>query len=149
MFQNTRAAAAALASAGALVGLVASAAPQGGPTLVTPATIDQLTTELSAKYGDAERARIDRGVKQAAQFWRKGDGDEKAFADVVRAQVCADSNARNALFSRMEFGLESLDGHMNEIVRDWIKLCARCRQRRDLFVSVETAFAARSNPDGH
>ena len=86
---------------------------------MTPATIDQLTTELSAKYGDAERARIDRGVKQAAQFWRKGDGDEKAFADVVRAQVCADSNARNALFSRMEFSLESLDGHMNEIVRDF------------------------------
>ena len=102
----------------AIIGALA-AAPQGGPTLVTPATIDQLTTELAGKYGESERPRIERGIKQAAQFWRKEDGDEKAFGEVVRAQVAADSNARNALFSRMEFALESLDGHMNEIARDF------------------------------
>jgi len=108
----------ALASVGALAGVLA-ATPEGGPTLVTPATIDKLTAELSAKYGEAERARIQHGVQQAAQFWRKGDGDEAAFSEVVRVQVCADSTARNALFSRMEFALESLDGHMNEIARDF------------------------------
>jgi hypothetical protein len=111
-------AAIALASMGALAGVLA-AAPEGGSTLVTPATIDQLTAELSAKYGESERPRIARGVKQAAQFWRKGDGDDAAFSAVVRAQVCVDSKARNALFSRMEFALESLDGHMNEISRDF------------------------------
>ena len=111
-------AAIALASMGALAGVLA-AAPEGGSTLVTPATIDQLTAELSAKYGESERPRIARGVKQAAQFWRKSDGDDAAFSEVVRAQVCADSKARNALFSRMEFALESLDGHMNEISRDF------------------------------
>jgi len=111
-------AALALASAGVLAGILA-AAPEGGSTLVTPATIDQLTRELSAKYGESERPRIERGVKQAAEFWRKGDGDEAAFSEMVRAQVCADSNAHNALFSRMEFALESLNGHMNEISRDF------------------------------
>jgi hypothetical protein len=111
-------AAIALASIGAIAGVLA-AAPEGGSTLVTPATIDQLTAELSAKYGESERPRIARGVKEAAQFWRKGDGDDAAFSAVVRAQVCADSKARNALFSRMEFALESLDGHMNEISRDF------------------------------
>ena len=111
-------AALALASIGAITGILA-AAPEGGSTVVTPATIDQLTKELSAKYGESERPRIERGVRQAAQFWRKSDGDEAAFSDVVRAQVCADSNAHNALFSRMEFALESLDGHMNEIARDF------------------------------
>ncbi|HKD19169.1 MAG TPA: hypothetical protein VKG23_15055 [Thermoanaerobaculia bacterium] len=111
-------AALALASAGVLAGILV-AAPEGGSTLVTPATIDQLTRELSAKYGESERPRIERGVKQAAEFWRKGDGDEAAFSEMVRAQVCADSNAHNALFSRMEFALESLNGHMNEISRDF------------------------------
>jgi hypothetical protein len=107
----------ALATASALA--VLAAAPEGRPTLVTPATIDKLTAELSAKYGESERARIQRGIQQAAEFWRKGDGDEAAFSEVVRAQVCVDSNARNALFSRMEFALESLNGHMNEISRDF------------------------------
>jgi hypothetical protein len=103
---------------GALLGL-AAAAPQGGQQLVTQTTIDKVTAELAGKYGESEHSRIERGVKQAAKFWRKEDGDEAAFADVVRAQVAADSTARNALFSRMEFALESLDGHMNEISRDF------------------------------
>jgi hypothetical protein len=98
---------------------LAGAAPQGGQTLVTPATIQKLATELATKYGESERSRIERGLNQAARFWRKEDGDEAAFGEVVRAQVAADSTARNALFSRLEYALESLDGHMNEIARDF------------------------------
>ena len=58
-------------------------------------------------------------MNQAARFWRKEDGDEAAFAEVARAQIAQDSTVRNALFSRMEFALESLNGHMNEIARDF------------------------------
>jgi hypothetical protein len=82
-------------------------------------TIAQLETELVAKYGDPERQRIQTGLRQAGEFWRKEDGDEKAFAEMVRTHLAADSPVRNALFSRMEFALESLDGHMNEIARDF------------------------------
>ncbi len=113
-----RAGLAALGLIGVLYGL-AAAAPQGGQPVVTSATIDQLTAELAARYGEAERPRIERGIKQAADFWRRPDGDEAAFSEVVRSQVAADSNAHNALFTRMEFALESLDGHMNEIARDF------------------------------
>ena len=98
---------------------LAGAAPQGGQTLVTPATIQKLATELAGKYGESERSRIERGLNQAARFWRKEDGNEADFAEVARAQIAQDSAVRNALFSRMEFGLESLDGHMNEIARDF------------------------------
>ncbi|HWZ86170.1 MAG TPA: hypothetical protein VN032_08215 [Thermoanaerobaculia bacterium] len=113
-----RAGLAALVVLGTLLG-PAGAAPQGGTQLVTPTTIDTLTAELATKYGESERPRIERGVRQAAQFWRREDGDEAAFAEVVRAQVVADSTSKNALFSRMEFAFESLDGHMNEISRDF------------------------------
>ncbi len=115
-----RAAVPVLVIVGALFGL-AAAAPQGGSAIVTQASIDKLTAELAGKYGESEKSRIERGVRQAAQFWRKEDGDEAAFAAVVRAGVASDSEARNALFSRMEFALESLDGHMNEIARDFRK----------------------------
>jgi len=110
----------------ALAGLLATAAtetapnaPQGGPPEAMKQTISRVENELAAKYGESERPRIRLGLEQAASYWRKEDGDEKAFADMARAQITADSVAHNALFSRMEFALESLDGHMNEISRDF------------------------------
>ena len=81
-------------------------------------TIVKLENELAGKYGEAERPRIRRGIDQAAEFWRSTDGNAAAFEEVVRQYVASDSEARNALFSRMEFVLESIDGHMNEITRD-------------------------------
>jgi hypothetical protein len=81
-------------------------------------TITKVENELAAKYGEAERPRIRRGIDQAAEFWRPTDGNADAFSDVVRKYVASDSEARNALFNRMEFALESIDGHMVEIARD-------------------------------
>jgi hypothetical protein len=106
---------------------------QGGPSDAMKQTMTQVESELVARYGESERPRIQLGIAQAATFWRKEDGDEKAFADMVRAQVAPDSVAHNALFSRMEFALESLDGHMNEIARDF-------RRQSDLDIGEIYAF---------
>ena len=86
-----------------------------------------LERELVAKHGEAERARIARGLAQLAKFWRqdeasnpgKGDGDAAALAAFVRENYAGDAVARDALFSRMEFVFESLDGHLQEIGRDF------------------------------
>jgi hypothetical protein len=86
---------------------------------VSDAVIARLSDELAATYGAAERPRIERGIRQAAGFWRAEDGDEAAFEAVVREQLAPDAAARDALFTRMEFVLESFDGHMNEIGRDF------------------------------
>ncbi|MFY9552765.1 MAG: hypothetical protein WAU32_16580 [Thermoanaerobaculia bacterium] len=109
----------ALFFAAAVAAGSAAVATQGGSPTAMKDTMTKLENELAAKYGEAERLRIRRGVEQAASFWRKEDGDEAAFAEVVREFTAPDSVARNALFSRMEFALESLDGHMNEISRDF------------------------------
>ena len=105
-----------VALSGALtLGLVA----EGGPSEAMKQTIAGLENEMAQKWGEAERPRIEQGIRQAAGFWRAEDGDEKAFAEVVRTYYAGDSVARNAFFSRMEKCLESLDGHMNEIARDF------------------------------
>jgi hypothetical protein len=104
----------------ALVGaLTLGQAAEGGPSEAMKQTITALENELAQQYGEAERPRIEQGIRQAAGFWRKEDGDEKAFAEVVRTYYAGDSVARNAFFSRMEKSLESLDGHMVEIARDF------------------------------
>jgi hypothetical protein len=78
-----------------------------------------LEKELTDKYGEAVRPRIAQGLKQVAALWRPEDGDRAAFEEFVRENFAGDKTTRDALFSRMEFALESLDGHMLEISRDF------------------------------
>jgi hypothetical protein len=85
---------------------------------LTP-SMQKLETELVAKYGEAQRPRLQRGMKQAAQFWRAEDGDAAAFEDVVRTHFAGDQATLDALFNRLQFILESFGGHMNEIGRDF------------------------------
>ncbi|MDQ2870182.1 MAG: hypothetical protein M3S32_05525 [Acidobacteriota bacterium] len=79
----------------------------------------KLETELTAKYGEGERERLRRGLRQAGEFWRPSDGNDAAFADFARANFAGDAAARDALFSRLELAMETLDGHMLEIARDF------------------------------
>jgi len=84
-----------------------------------PLPTGPLRDELVARYGEAQRPRIERGVRQVADFWRDEDGDAAAFSDFVRNYFAGDQTTLDALFKRLELALESVDGHMNEISRDW------------------------------
>jgi hypothetical protein len=81
-------------------------------------SMQKLENELVAKYGEGHRARLQRGMKQVADFWRAEDGDRAAFEELVRTHYAADPATRDALFNRMQFILESIYGHMTEIGRD-------------------------------
>ncbi|HYO75223.1 MAG TPA: hypothetical protein VE010_02070 [Thermoanaerobaculia bacterium] len=78
----------------------------------------KLENELVAKYGEAQRARAQRGIRQVAQFWRAEDGDRAAFENLVRTHFAGEQQTLDALFNRMQFVLESIGGHMTEIARD-------------------------------
>ncbi|MEO6487658.1 MAG: hypothetical protein ABIO78_06950 [Thermoanaerobaculia bacterium] len=86
---------------------------------ITPPTLEKTEAALVAKYGEAQRPHIQRGLKQVAQFWRAEDGDAAAFEEWTTASFAGDRETQDALFNRMQFLFESLDGHMNEIGRDW------------------------------
>jgi hypothetical protein len=81
-------------------------------------SMQKLEAELVAKHGEAQRARLQRGMKQVAQFWRAEDGDQAAFEELVRTHFAGDQQSLDALFNRMQFVLESIGGHMSEIARD-------------------------------
>ncbi|HEV8610616.1 MAG TPA: hypothetical protein VGS98_11210, partial [Thermoanaerobaculia bacterium] len=86
--------------------------PSGKPA--TPAlkrSMTALEKELLEKYGEGQKERLDRGMKQVAGFWRAEDGDAKAFEEFVGANFAGDPATLDALFKRMEFAMESLDGH--------------------------------------
>jgi hypothetical protein len=85
----------------------------------------KLERELVAKYGESQRARVQRGLHQVAEFWRAGDGDAAAFEDFGRANFAGDQAALDTMFNRLESLLEQLGGHMHEVNREF-------RQQSDL-----------------
>jgi hypothetical protein len=88
-------------------------------------SIKKVRSELVSKYGAGVQARLERGLNQVAGFWRPQDGEAAVFEDFVRIHFAGDQATLDELFKRMEFALESLDGHMLEISRDF-------RMRSDL-----------------
>jgi hypothetical protein len=87
--------------------------------------MSKLETELLAKYGQSQRDRIQRGLKQGSDFWRAEDGAREVFEDFVRTNFAGDQAALDQMFERFQHNLEQLNGHMGEIGREF-------RQQSDL-----------------
>ena len=92
--------------------VVAPADPALEP--VAPAMVAEAKAKLLAKYGEAHKERIERGVAQVAQLWRAGDGDLVAFAT---AQFVAERADRDVLFARLSTVFEQIEGHNLEATR--------------------------------
>lgn len=106
-----------LTAAALAITLAMPAAAQQQPTWMNE-SMQKLETELVAKYGETQRARLQRGMKQVVDFWRAEDGDRAAYEELIRTHFAGDTASLDALFDRLQFVLESLGGHMQEIGRD-------------------------------
>jgi hypothetical protein len=84
----------------------------------TPAAMARAERVLVDRYGEAQRARVQRGVKQVASMWRAEDGGAAVFEELVSTQFAGDTPALDALFARFEHVFEQIDGHMQELVRE-------------------------------
>jgi len=109
------------------------AARQGGSLPWMKESITKLEAELVAKYGEGQRARVERGLKQVASFWRAEDGEAAVFEDFMRTNFAGDQATLDALFERFEHNLEQIDGHMQEIGREF-------RQQSDLDIGQILPF---------
>lgn len=79
----------------------------------------KLESELVAKYGEGQRARLKQGMQQVASFWRSEDGDKEVFEGFVKEAFAGDQESLDQLFTRFEKNMEQLDGHMHEINREF------------------------------
>jgi hypothetical protein len=88
---------------------------QGGqPMALGEKDILVVIGQLQAKFGAAEKSRIERGVNQVARLWRAADGSAEEFAT-----FCADNYATgkdlDAIFERFESKLEQVGGAFNSL----------------------------------
>ncbi len=109
------------------------------------ASASNIERELISRYGEGQRIRITRGTAQVLQYWRAEDGDSAVFETFVRDHFAGTPEALDAIFGRFERLLESLDGHMHEISREF-------RQQADLdlgpLLPVDEIFAG-YDPSAH
>ena len=81
-------------------------------------TLEGLEAALVETHGEAQRPRIRRGLRQAANLWRSEDGDAVAFGQFARTHFAGDEATLDAMFERYEYLLERLSGHMNKLVQE-------------------------------
>ncbi|HYO92068.1 MAG TPA: hypothetical protein VEQ40_10545, partial [Pyrinomonadaceae bacterium] len=96
-------------------------------------SVSKMEKELIAKYGENQRVRVERGLKQVASFWRAEDGEANVFEEFVRANFAGEQATLDTMFERFQRNLEQLDGHMGEIGREF-------RQQSDLDVGPILPF---------
>ncbi len=89
------------------------------PPAWLPAEVAGLKDALLAKYGESERARMERGLQQVSQYWRAEDGDAAEFRTFVSENFAGTPQALDTMFTRFEHLLQEYDGHMTEVVREF------------------------------
>ncbi len=84
-------------------------------TFIQQSTVDKVTKSLINTYGNNAQFRIERGVKQAAAFWKKEDGSEKDFEQFCTNEFVATETGLDTLFLKMQRNYEILFGNFNKI----------------------------------
>jgi hypothetical protein len=80
-----------------------------------PMNTKPIEEALTKQFGEPQRVRVERGVRQVAALWRKEDGDLAAFA---KDNFIVEQKDLDDTFARFEANFEQLDGHLLEIGRE-------------------------------
>jgi hypothetical protein len=80
--------------------------------------LQKVKAELLQKYGDSEKFRVERGVDQVAGLWRAGDGSASEFTAFCKENFAAGGAPLDALFNKLEFYSEAINGNFNEMSLD-------------------------------
>jgi len=91
---------------------------QGPATFIAQAVADSVVTKLTGLYGEPNKARIGKGVRQCAALWVAGDGSEQEFTEFCLKFFCSDPGRLDILFCRLSDNWESVFGHFNMISLD-------------------------------
>lgn len=91
-----------------------SAKPGGLAMTPTAQDIQDTIDNLQAKFGEIEKARIERGVNQVARLWRPEDGSVGDFIKFCRGNFAVGKDL-DAIFERFEGKLEQMGGAFNTL----------------------------------
>jgi len=86
--------------------------------MITDTIKNELVTRLVEKYGAAQKARIEKGINQAAALWTKEDGTPEEFSQFCLNNYLGDEKMLNESFYRIETNFETIFGFFGQINRE-------------------------------
>jgi hypothetical protein len=81
-------------------------------------SVDTVIKALTDKYGEGNKIKIEKGVKQVASLWTEKDGDAKEFKIFCKTNFVKPGEEQKALFDRLSTNFEVLFGHFNKVGLD-------------------------------
>ena len=102
---------------------------------------EKMKNELSAKYGKEQAKRIQTGIQQVSDYWRVEDGDSETFESFIRTNFAGDQETLEAMFSRFQEHLETLNGHFDRIVLNFREQADLDRGNIHPFDEIFAAYA--------
>jgi hypothetical protein len=85
---------------------------------IQQAAVDSVLSKLVKQYGDADKTRMEKGVKQVASLWTEKDGSDKDFEALCLRHYVNDPAGLDLLFNRLSGNFEALFGRFNMISLD-------------------------------
>lgn len=83
--------------------------------VVSGEVLEQIIADLQQTADASQHQRIERGVRQAANFWQITDGTAQDFAELCRTYSAKNADELQATFLRMEQNFELLWGSFNKM----------------------------------
>lgn len=91
---------------------------QGGTMNNLDQEIKNVEQQLLETHGEAQRFRIEKGVRQVASFWTEEDGSAAEYATFCREHFIGSPEKLRETFSRLEVFHETLNGHFNKMLQE-------------------------------
>jgi len=107
--------------------------------------VENVITALVSRDANADKALIEKGVRQVAKLWKAEDGSKEEFVGFCLTNYIADSREKEQLFIKISDYLEAIFGNFNEMSR---RLRRNTDEATGPLHKIDEIFAAYS-PDAH
>ena len=113
--------------------------------VVSSKAIENVITTLASNNSDADKALIEKGVRQVAKLWEKQDGSEEDFSRFCTENFIANPTEKEQLFLKISDYLEAIFGNFNEMS---LRLQRHVHEATGPLHGIDEVFAAYS-PNSH
>ena len=88
---------------------------------ISAETINQVIDDLSTTNSIEDKTLLEKGVKHAANLWRKSDGSAEDFKAFCKKNYIANKEERELVFQKISRNIEIITGHFNKITLDLLE----------------------------
>ena len=112
---------------------------------ISTQAIENVIDTLVSKNANADKALIEKGIRQVAKLWQTQDGTEAEFSRFCSDNFVADPAEKKQMFLKISDYLEAISGNFNEMT---LRLQRNVNEATGPLLPIDEAFAA-YNPASH